>query len=179
MYPTPAPNPPVCGPHNITAGPLDPGPRILSSRHRRNQAVQPSIRRGPIRSDHRRGQKGNQQLLQLVLHHVHGGSDHRSHRGGLHSGQYQLGVGVWNTDFVHVRVYRAVLFRNEALRVREAGGERVLRHRSGACRGLQETRAWGSGGRGRGRWRRGVLRSATSGNNGDKAPSHVSIQVIM
>lgn len=85
--------------------------------------MQPSVRGGPVRPEHRVGQEGNRQLLQLVLYDGHGGDDGVGDDCGVRAVERELVDRARHSDDIHVLVLLDVFSWLEIVCESEARGK--------------------------------------------------------
>ncbi|KAE9467285.1 hypothetical protein C3L33_00796, partial [Rhododendron williamsianum] len=97
--------------------------RPTSDRRKRHPTVQPGLRSRPVQPQHRVGEEGNHQLLQLVLLHLHVRDDGFPDGDRLRADGQELGLGIGHPDVPHVLVLLLLLRWNEDLRHGDSRGE--------------------------------------------------------
>ena len=148
------------------------GVRVHRGRRRRDPAVQPAVRRRPVRPAHGVRPPRHQQLLQLVLLHAH----HRRLRlvdgDRLRAEQRELVGRARHPGGAHARLLRPLLRRRGALRPRAPRGEPLRRRRARRRRRVPE-----AVGRRALRRRRVPLPDAPRQRRRVEAPLHRPVQV--
>lgn len=104
----------------------------------RDPALQPGVRGGPVQPEHRVGEAGREQLLQLVLLHLHLRDDGVADGDRVRAVERELGDRAGHTGLPHVSLLRLLLRWHEDLRDGAAPRQPHHQRRSDARRRLQE-----------------------------------------